>query len=133
MNGSDRLASVAAERARYAGMVVVKPWGHERQVFCNPDMSLWSLTIDPGCETSLHRHPNKTTMLFVVAGVAQVEVEDKVTEVAAGHSVLIERGALHRTRSAGGVVLLELESPPNKRDLERVEDAYGRTGKGYEV
>lgn len=132
-NGSERLNNVAVERARYAGLMVVKPWGQEQQVFINEDVSVWSLAINPGCETSLHRHPNKTTMLFVVAGFALVEVEGRVTEVGAGGSVVIERGALHRTRSAGGVVLLELESPPNKRDLERVADVYGRTGRGYEL
>ena len=151
-NGFDRdgMISVAqsdADRARlaaagdqdlrddgtdYAGLVVTKPWGSEWQVFCNAEFSAWRLNINAVAETSMHCHPNKTTVLFVAEGEVEVSTLGKRFNMVAGNSLVIEPGVFHRTASVAGAVVMELESPTNKRDLVRIDDRYGRAGTGYE-
>ena len=116
----------------YLGVRITKPWGHEVERFCNDDVSVWFLNVRPDCETSLHCHIEKTTLLFVLSGNGMLYTLDKTYGLSAGEIVIIEKGAFHRTRSdSNGLMLYELESPANKRDLVRLEDKYGR-GQGYE-
>jgi mannose-6-phosphate isomerase-like protein (cupin superfamily) len=116
----------------YLGVKIPKPWGHEIEKYRDENSSIWLLTILPNQETSMHCHPNKTTLLLVTGGTAVLSTLTARTQIGAGDVVVIEKGAFHRTGSAGDmVVLYELESPPNKRDLVRLDDAYGR-GQGYE-
>ena len=48
--------------------------------------------------------------------------------------MIIDAGAFHKTRalSAEGVHVIEVEIPPDKNDLIRLRDEYGRVDKGYE-
>ena len=117
----------------YAGIVVKKPWGKEWQVFRNPEFSIWRLEIDPGAETSMHCHPGKTTMLIVQDGEVLISTLGKRFSMQPGNVLVIERGTFHRTSSQAGAVVMEIESPPIKADLVRIEDRYGRAGKGYEA
>ena len=45
-----------------------------------------------------------------------------------------KKGVFHCSKalSPEGIIILETETPINKRDLVRLEDAYGRKEKGYE-
>lgn len=116
----------------YLGIRIKKPWGHEVERFCNEDVSVWWLNIRPDCETSLHCHIEKTTLLFVVSGRGMLYTLGMNYGLSEGDLVIIERGAFHRTRAdSNGMMLYELETSPNKRDLVRLEDKYGR-GQGYE-
>ena len=116
----------------YLGKKVIKPWGHEIERYRDGHCSIWWLHIDPHKETSLHCHPNKATMLLMRGGEATLHTLHSKHELTPGMVVIIEAGAFHRTTSNGGpVVLYEVESPPNKKDLVRFMDSYGR-GQGYE-
>ena len=111
---------------------VVKPWGHEIEKYRDETCSLWWLHLHSWNETSMHCHPNKTTILFIVGGSAILETLNGSHNVSMGSAVVIEKGAFHRTRAKEtAVVMYELESPPNKNDLVRLEDRYAR-GQGYE-
>lgn len=114
----------------WLGKVVPKPWGEEVEIYRSGTVSIWRLTLNPGCETSMHCHPRKDTVLVVEAGDCIVETLGGFREVKAGEMVHLQRGAFHRTRTNGGAMLVEVESPANKRDLVRLNDKYGR-GQGY--
>lgn len=126
-------ASLANDGASYCGVRVEKPWGHEHELFSNPDCSVWRLCIKPHHVTSLHCHTGKTTMLTVESGRVSIQTLHGIYLLDAGHAALIERGTFHRTGSEGGqeAVVLETEWPPNRRDLVRLQDRYGRAGKPY--
>ena len=118
--------------AVYDGIKVKKPWGCEIENYRDDDLSIWWLKIYQDQQTSMHCHVNKTTMLFMQAGTATLLTLNGDYELKEGDLVLIEKGAFHQTKSNGVPVrLYELETPPNKRDLVRLQDAYGR-GQGYE-
>ena len=116
----------------YLEKEIKKPWGHEVEKYRDENCSIWWLYIHSGKETSLHCHPHKTTMLTLIGGRATLSSLEKDYELSMGDVVVIEKGAFHQTRAKEGpVVLYELETPPNKRDLVRLQDTYGR-GQGYE-
>lgn len=125
--------SAVKDSRDYAGVVVKKPWGHEFQVFASEQFSLWKLCLLPNSETSMHCHVGKDTILSVNEGVVTVSTLDRTFVLRSGGMLVIRAGAFHRT-STGlvGAVVMEVEAPPNKSDLVRLEDKYGRAGTGYE-
>ena len=116
----------------YLGKKIKKPWGYEIERYKDEMCSVWWLYLNTHQQTSMHCHPNKTTLLMIIGGTAKLSTLNGSHELSAGDMVVIEKGAFHRTTAYGkAVVLYELETPPNKRDLIRLEDFYGR-GQGYE-
>lgn len=120
-------AVICAAEAGESGGTVQKPWGSERCVSMSHNEDVWRLQINGGAETSMHCHPNKETTLIVVEGIVWFETLAGRQMLSPGSIVEIERGAFHRTKAESTIaVLLEIESPPNKRDLVRLSDKYGR-------
>ena len=116
----------------YDNIRVKKPWGHEIQRYHNDRIACWWLHIHSGQQTSMHCHPGKTTMIFVVGGVGTLHTLSGSHELGAGEMVVIEKGAFHQSAANHNpLILYEIESPPVKRDLVRLHDSYNR-GQGYE-
>lgn len=114
--------------------LVKKPWGEEYLLLENPHVAVWHLKIKEGYETSLHAHPGKKTGLVVLSGGAKVSFLSDDHKLFPGEKIMIRQGVFHKTRSVvGDVELLEIETPKNKLDLIRLEDAYGRAGTPYET
>jgi mannose-6-phosphate isomerase-like protein (cupin superfamily) len=118
----------------YSRVVIKKPWGYEYLLFQNDYTAVWLLSIAYGTKTSLHCHPNKKTGLVLLAGNARVTSLNTAHEISSGQGFLIDKGAFHSTEalSPEGIIVMEVETPVNKKDLVRFSDAYGRSGKGYE-
>lgn len=118
----------------YKGRVVVKPWGYEFLVFENKVVAVWLLYIKKGYSTSMHCHPQKKTSLILLSGNAMSNTFLQRRYLRGGDAIIIEKGVFHSTKtlSDDGVFLLEIETPPNKVDLIRLEDRYGRETLGYE-
>lgn len=129
--GALSVPQVPAENPDYRGIVIKKPWGSETEVFRDQAVSMWMLNIEPDAETSMHAHPNKTTILAVVAGEVLCSTLVSSYALVPGDAILIEKGAFHRTYAPRGATVLETEYPVNKHDLVRLSDRYGR-GQGYE-
>jgi len=115
--------------------VVPKPWGHEYLMYKNPAVEVWHLFIKQGESTSLHCHPRKKTAMILIDGKAKMrDLGGEEHEFEAPSGAIIDAGAFHQTIgvSEGGIHLLEVEVPPDKNDLIRLQDNYGRENKGYE-
>jgi mannose-6-phosphate isomerase-like protein (cupin superfamily) len=115
----------------WAGKIVEKPWGYESEIYRAGPVSIWRLVLNPGAETSMHCHTAKETVLIVESGECVLETFAGSKALRAGDVVTINKGAFHRTRAPKGAVVLEIETPTNKRDLVRIQDRYGRAGQGY--
>ncbi len=115
-------------------VVVTKPWGYEYLAYQNESVALWVLHINQNEKTSLHCHPNKSTGLVVLNGIAEINfiADNRILEGPAKQ--MIRRGLFHQTTalSKGGVDLFEIETPVDKNDLVRLKDTYGRSEIGYE-
>jgi mannose-6-phosphate isomerase-like protein (cupin superfamily) len=118
----------------YKGRVVLKPWGYEHLVFENESVAVWLLHIKEGHSTSMHCHPQKKTSLVVLTGSAMSNTVRNRRCLKGGDAIVVEKGVFHSTKalSKNGVYLLEIETPPNKTDIMRLEDRYGREKDGYE-
>ncbi|MDA1334984.1 MAG: hypothetical protein O2794_03150 [bacterium] len=118
----------------YTNVVIKKPWGQEYLIFRNDNIAIWILHIKQGCQTSMHCHPNKKTSLAVLSGEVRFCTLDIEETIIAGEGRLIEKGVFHSSEalSEEGVLIMETETPTNKKDLIRLKDEYGRSGKGYE-
>lgn len=118
----------------YSGVIVNKPWGYEYLLFNNKITAAWILHIMPKSSTSLHCHLYKKTSLIVLQGSVVCSTLENEFICNVGNGLIIEKGVFHQTRVEGKepAVVLELETPVNKRDLVRLKDKYGREGKSYE-
>jgi len=123
-----------ADNFNYKGIVVNKPWGYEYLMFENPYVAVWILYLKKGHGTSMHCHPTKKTSLLVVWGeVISSNLEGWIKRKH-GEGLIIDEAVFHSTKavSSDGAIVMEIESPPNKRDLVRLKDEYGRKDFGYE-
>ena len=126
----------------YSRVIVVKPWGYEYLVFENEYVAIWMLHIVRKRKTSMHCHPQKTTALVLLSGNATCSNLEGERQLNPLDGVFIERGVFHSTEasselpitplSENGIWVMEIESPPDKGDLVRMEDEYGRAGTAYE-
>ena len=118
----------------YLNKIVKKPWGYEYLVFENDKVAIWFLHIAYDQETSMHCHPNKTTGLILLDGVAEISFLTNKISVESLEKVMIRKGLFHSTKaiSKDGANIFEIETPVNKHDLVRLEDKYGRKAKPYE-
>ena len=116
----------------YKGIVVPKPWGSEFLFYEDRYISGWFLSIESGHSTSMHCHPNKRTVLVMLSGKALGRTLYGSSIINAGEIVVYEAGVLHRTKALTKIEMAEIESPPIKTDLLRLEDSYGREKMGYE-
>lgn len=118
----------------YRNRVVVKPWGYEFLIFENECVAAWFLHIRKGHSTSMHCHPTKKTSLILLSGKALCNTFEHRNYLNNIEAVIIEPGVFHSTQSlsAEGINLIEVETPPNKTDLVRLNDEYGREAQGYE-
>ena len=125
-------ADMQDDGTNYLGVRVKKPWGHEVERYRDDKSSVWWLHLHKNHSTSMHCHLTKTTLLFVVTGIGTLITLSETYQVSNGELAVIEKGAFHQTVNNGEhLILYEIETPPNKRDLVRLKDDYGR-GQGYE-
>ena len=118
----------------YKNKVVMKPWGYEFLIFENESVAIWYLRIDKGHSTSMHCHPLKKTCLITLSGEALCNTFERRNYLKDMEAIVIENSVFHSTKalSPQGIELLEIETPPNKVDLVRLNDSYGRETKSYE-
>lgn len=120
--------------ADFSKLVVTKPWGYEYLLLQHPESEVWHLNIRHNQSTSMHCHPNKKTALIVLEGKAIFSSLHESTELKPLDAIVIHPGTFHSTQAIvpEGITVLELETPPMKHDLVRLEDKYGRAMSGYE-
>ena len=131
LDGVDREA-LQDDGTNYDGVTIVKPWGSEHQLRYTSEFCIWHLEINEGHETSMHCHWRKTAVMEVQRRHVVLRLLGSEHILLAGQCALIEPGVFHQTAAPVGALVSELEFPPNKQDLLRLRDRYGREGKGYE-
>jgi mannose-6-phosphate isomerase-like protein (cupin superfamily) len=118
----------------YSNVVVNKPWGYEYLWYQNDNVAIWFLYIEKGSSTSLHCHAKKRTSLIVLDGeIICTSLDDKY-KLLKSDSIVLEPCVFHSSMSISdnGSFIMEIETPPMKGDLVRMNDSYGRENSGYE-
>jgi mannose-6-phosphate isomerase-like protein (cupin superfamily) len=124
-----------ASKFDYRGIVVNKPWGYEYLLYENDQVAIWVLYLKNGAQTSMHCHPKKKTSLFVLDGAVKTSSLCDSHALGCRDCVMIDKATFHSTASDSddGAFIMEIETPPEKTDLVRLKDEYGRENKGYEA
>lgn len=81
---------------------------------------------DPGCGAPTHTHLDTEELIVVLAGVAEVWVEDGRAVLAAGDSVLVRPHSWHGFRNSGDTELHIVASLAAARPLVRYRDEHGQ-------
>jgi hypothetical protein len=116
----------------YSNVIVKKPWGKEYLCYRNKEVAIWYLHIEAGKETSMHCHPNKNTGFVVLDGHAKLSFLRNSVDLRGLDKIHIFRSRFHSTKAIDDSFILEIETPEDKHDLVRLDDAYGRAGTDYE-
>ena len=127
-------SSEFANNFDYRNVVVNKPWGYEYLWYQNDNVAIWFLYIKKGSSTSLHCHAKKRTSLIVLDGeIICTSLDDKY-KLLKFDTIVLEPCVFHSSMSTSenGSYIMEIETPPMKGDLVRMNDSYGRENSGYE-
>lgn len=118
----------------YENFAVRKPWGYEYVIYQNQTVAIWVLHIKEGCQTSMHCHPMKQTSLIALGGEVLCSTLNGVERLRPPQGLVLEKGVFHATQtvSRDEAVVMEVETPIDKKDLIRLSDKYGRSGEPYE-
>src|SRR3989344_1571431 len=123
----------ARDKFNYRNLIVKKPWGYEYLLFENDYVAVWILHLKKGQATSVHCHPGKKSSLVVLSGKVQSSTLSEWFDLEVLDGLIIENGVFHSSKAlSNNVFIMEIETPPFKKDLVRLKDMYGREGKGYE-
>ena len=108
--------------------VVKKPWGGYERFTLGEKSTVKILTVKPKQRFSLQRHRNRKEFWKFLDNPAKVTLGSKIFKVKKGDSFLITRRQLHRIQAYSKPVrVLEISFGKfSEKDIERVEDDYGR-------
>ena len=108
-----------------------RPWGRFKVLHEGTTFKVKEIVVTPGGRLSLQSHRHRAEHWVVVAGRAQVTVDDEVSVLEPNQSVHIPLGAKHRMENPGDVPmhLIEVQcgSYLGEDDIIRYEDVYGRS------
>lgn len=110
-----------------------RPWGSFFVLEDSEVAKVKRLVVNPGQRLSLQSHAHRDEHWVIVAGTAEVTLDDTVHELGYGSHVFVKRGTRHRIacRSQDPVVIIEVQVGDSfaEDDIVRFSDDYGRVAK----
>lgn len=107
-----------------------RPWGWYESIAQGLRFQVKRIVVNPGAALSLQSHHHRSEHWIVVAGTAQVTIDDDVKIVTENQSVYIPLGAIHRMENPGKLPLTLIEvqtgSYFGEDDIIRYDDIYAR-------
>ena len=107
-----------------------RPWGSFFILEDSPTTKVKRLVVNPGQRLSLQSHKFRDEHWVVIAGKAQVTLNEQVNEYGYGEHVYVPRGTKHRITCAGDkpVEIIEIQTGDSfaEEDITRYNDDYGR-------
>ena len=121
----------ALPRVRYAvGESATRPWGSWEVLATGEGYALKRIVVNPGQRLSLQYHRFRAEHWTVVQGVAEGQINDRLSALTAGESVYVPLGAHHRLRNISDtpLVMIEVQTGAclDESDIIRLEDDYAR-------
>ncbi|MET3067265.1 mannose-1-phosphate guanyltransferase [Atlantibacter hermannii] len=109
---------------------VYRPWGKYESIDEGERYQVKRIRVKPGEGFSLRMHHHRAEHWIVVAGTAQVTMNDEVRLLVENESIYIPFGTPHRLENPGKIPLdlIEVRSGAylKEDDIVRLEDRYGR-------
>lgn len=109
---------------------VYRPWGKYDSIDKGSRYQVKRLTVKPGEGISLQMHHHRAEHWIVVAGIAQVTINEQIKLLTENESIYIPVGAAHCLENPGKIPLELIEvrsgSYLGEDDIVRLADRYGR-------
>ncbi|HGW4685634.1 TPA: mannose-1-phosphate guanylyltransferase/mannose-6-phosphate isomerase [Klebsiella variicola] len=106
-----------------------RPWGRQDKVVDTQRYQINRVTVKPGGKFSLQKHLHRAEHWVVLAGTAEVTLEDKTYLLTENQSTFIPIGSVHMLVNPGKIPLelLEISSGSylGEDDIIRLKDHYG--------
>jgi len=106
-----------------------RPWGHHDRVVDTPRYQINRVTVKPGGKFSLQKHLHRAEHWVVLAGTAEVTLDNKTYLLTENQSTFIPIGSIHMLENPGKIPLelLEISSGSylGEDDIIRLKDHYG--------
>jgi len=113
-----------------AGYSEDRPWGRFIVLEDTPNHKVKRLILHPGKRISYQRHTQRTEHWVVIAGIADITIDDVTTRQVPGDTILIVQGSKHRLANPGDEPLMVIEVQRGtyfgEDDIERFDDDFGR-------
>lgn len=129
-----------SEKINYHNKVFEKPWGKEYMIYQNDYIGIWILHINENCETSLHCHFNKDTLLIPMTHPFRINLYERYEICNKMESMYIPKNTFHGIHSyVHNSIIMEIEiyhhtiNYSDKNDLLRIKDIYNRDKNRYET
>lgn len=107
-----------------------RPWGKFIVLEDTPTHKVKRLIVHPGKRISYQRHQKRTEHWVIIAGVADITLDDQMVQHQPGDTILITSGTKHRLANSGQepLVLIEVQRGTyfGEDDIERFDDDFGR-------
>ena len=132
MNHMAEISGVPAlPGVRYAvGESATRPWGSWEVLATGEGYTLKRIVVSPGQRLSLQYHRFRAEHWTVVQGVAEAQINDRLSALTAGEGVHIPLGAHHRLRNISDTPLVMIEVQTgvylDEGDIIRIDDDYAR-------
>ena len=121
---------------KYLRDIVIKPkpWGREIWFAWTPQYAGKILELEKGHRFSLQYHEKKWETQLIIEGKVKFSCgvnpkKLKTVTIGAGTKIDVPAGMLHRVEALEKTVIFEV-STPELDDVVKIDDDYGRTGKG---
>lgn len=110
---------------------VLRPWGWYDSLDLGDNFKVKRIQVNPGASLSLQKHTKRTEHWIVIKGTAEVICGNKKIILSENQSTYIPLNEIHRLSNPGVIPLeiIEVQSGSylGEDDIERFEDAYGRS------
>ncbi|MFZ2500568.1 MAG: phosphomannose isomerase type II C-terminal cupin domain [Minisyncoccia bacterium] len=105
-----------------------RPWGNFERFTLNETTTVKIITVRAGEAISLQTHEHRGEFWRVIAGSGSVQIDGRDSEAHEGDSFFIPQHATHRANGGpSGLTFLEIAFGDfDEKDIERLEDRYGR-------
>ena len=108
-----------------------RPWGSWEVLAIGEGFIIKRIEVVVGGQLSLQSHQHRNEHWTILNGSADVTLDDETISVGSNDSVFIPKKSKHRITNCGKTKLIFIEIQTGRNldegDIERFEDAYGRT------
>lgn len=107
-----------------------RPWGRWEEYLNEPGYRVKRIVVLPGERLSLQRHAQRKEYWVIVQGEGLFHLDGEDRRIAAGDSLFIPQGGVHRIANDTDQYLVIIETQMGvcrEDDIERLEDDYGRS------
>ncbi|HFO1752447.1 TPA: cupin domain-containing protein, partial [Klebsiella pneumoniae] len=106
-----------------------RPWGRHDKIVNTPNYHINKIIVKPGGKFSLQQHLHRAEHWVVLAGTAEVTLNEQKFLLTENQSTFIPAGSIHMLENPGKIPLelLEIESGAylGEDDIIRLKDHYG--------